>query len=93
MSFAPLLEGKSVLIRMDNKVAVSYIQRQGGTRCRTLLEEVRPILEWAQVHLLDLRAVNVPAAQNFLADYLSRETLSNNEWSLNHHAFSLLTKT
>lgn len=67
MAFAPVLRGKNVLIRMDNRVAVSYIQKQGGTKSLTLMEEVRP------------RAVYVPAAQNMLVDYLSRETLSNNE--------------
>ena len=92
LAFAPLLRGKSVLLRIDNKVAVAYIRRQGGTRSRTLSEEVRPIVEWAQVHLLDLNAVYVPAAQNVLADYLSRESLSNNEWSLNHRAFPLLRR-
>lgn len=51
------------------------------------------ILEWAQLFLSDLRAVCVPAAQNLLADCLSREFLLNNEWSLNHQAFSLLTET
>ncbi|XP_077306677.1 ubiquitin-conjugating enzyme E2 U isoform X1 [Lithobates pipiens] len=92
-AFTSLLSGKSVLIRMDNKVAVSYVQRQGGTRSVTLMEEVRPILEWAQVHLTDLRAVYVPATQNALAKYLSRKSLSNNEWSLSPQIFSLLTET
>ena len=50
-------------------------------------------MERAQVHLLDLWAVYVPATQNSLANYLSRETLSNNEWSLNQQVFSILTKT
>lgn len=36
------------------------------------MEEVRPILEWAQVHLADLKAIYVTAIQNQLADDLSR---------------------
>ena len=49
-------------------------------------------MEWAQAHLLDLRAVYVPAAQNTLADFLGRELRSNNEWSLNLREFSILTE-
>lgn len=31
-AFGPFLRGKGVLLRLDNKVAVAYINRQGGTR-------------------------------------------------------------
>lgn len=39
---------------MDNRVAVSYIQRQGGTHSRSLLREVEPIMLWAEKNLIDL---------------------------------------
>ena len=38
-SFQHLLEGKSVMIRMDNTTAVSYVKRQGGTRSLSLCYE------------------------------------------------------
>lgn len=92
LAFGLSLKGKNVLIQLDNNVSVAYIQKKGGTRIHTLMEEVCPILDWAQIYLTDLRAVYVPEAHNMLADYLSRELLSNNEWSLSHQAFSLLTE-
>lgn len=55
------------------------------------MQEVHPILDWAQIHLEDLKAVYVPAVQNQLADDLSRMFISNNDWSLSHQAFSILT--
>lgn len=56
------------------------------------MEEVRSILEWTQMNMTDLKAVYVPTTQNHLADNLSRNFLSNNEWSLSCQAFSLITK-
>lgn len=32
LAFSPLLRGKEVLLKLDNRVAVTYINRQGGTR-------------------------------------------------------------
>lgn len=51
------VEEKSVLLQMDNKAAVVYIQKQGGTHCNTLLRKVEPIMAWAELHLRDLRAI------------------------------------
>lgn len=93
LAFSPFLRGKGVLLRMDNKVAVAYIKRWGGTRSPSLMEEVCLILEWAQLNLTDPRAVYVPGVKNQLADDLSRNFLSNNEWSLNRRVFSLITQT
>lgn len=89
--FSPFLTGRSVLLRMDNTVAVNYIQRQDGTKSNTLMKEVHPILDWARIHLADLKTVYVPAVQNQLADNLSKIFILNNKWSLSHKAFSLLT--
>lgn len=86
-------EGLPSNLQIDNSVAVAYIQRQGRTRSRTLMREVRPIFEWAQLYLTDLRAVYVPAAQNRLVDDLSRTIISNKEWCLSSQAFSLLMQT
>lgn len=93
LSFSSLLRGRHVLLRMDNKVAVAYVNRQGGTRSRSMLQEVRPVLEWAQVNLLSLRAIYVPGVQNVLADSLSRNFTSNHEWSLNPQAYALISRT
>lgn len=92
LNIQPLLTGRNVLLRMDNTVAVNYIHRQGGTRSNTLMEEVRPIIEWAQVHLMDLKVIYISAVQKQLADDLSRIFISNNEWSLNLQVFALLTR-
>lgn len=84
---APHLKGNSLLLRMDNRAAVAYVQNQGGTHSRSLSREVAPILAWAEENLVNLRATYLPAPQNHLADRLSREFINNNEWSLDNGVF------
>lgn len=48
LSFYHLIEGSSVMLRLDNTTAVAYIKKQGGTRSCSLLQEVEPIMSWAQ---------------------------------------------
>lgn len=47
LAFHHLTRRSSVLLRLDNTIVVAYIRRQGGTRSRSLLREVEPILSWA----------------------------------------------
>lgn len=87
LAFRHLIQGSSVLLRLDNTTAVAYIRRQGGTRSLSLLQEVEPIMSWAQKNLKDLTATYVPGVQNVQADFLSRRLLDNNEWSLHEEVF------
>lgn len=79
------------MLRLDNTNDVAYIQWQGGTRIKTLLKEVGPILGWAECNLKALSATYVPGVQHVRADYLSRNRLDNNEWSFHQHVFKYLT--
>ena len=89
-AFHHLTVGTSVLLRLDNTTAVSYIKRQGGTRSHSLLKEVEPIMIWAQKHLSNVTAVYLPGSQNIQADFLSRVSMDNNEWSLHADVFQWL---
>lgn len=77
---------------MDNKAAVTYVRCQGGTRSRSLLAKIMPIMNWVQGNLAHLSAVYIPALQNFLADTLSRKSLYHKEWSLNQSVFHWICK-
>lgn len=44
------IKNRSVTLQMDNSAAVAYIQHQGGTCSNTLMNEVEPIMAWAEVH-------------------------------------------
>lgn len=76
-AFHHLTAGASVLLILDNTIAVSYIKRQEGTRSLSPLKEVEPIKTQAQVNLSNLTAVYLPGVQNVQADILSRVCLYN----------------
>ncbi len=86
--FLPVLGEHHVIVRTDNMAVVSHINRQGGSRSRTLDRLVRHLLLWSQDKFLSLRAVHVPGVLNLAADFLSRQKLKPGEWMLNRQTVS-----
>ncbi|XP_061115409.1 uncharacterized protein LOC133139933 [Conger conger] len=80
--FEPLLRGRHVLIRSDNKATVAYVNRQGGTKCPHLHRLAVRIWTWAYPRVRSLRALYVPGQLNCGADLLSRGGPSPLEWCL-----------
>ncbi len=70
MHFLPVLGKHHIIVRTDNMVVVSHINRQGGSRSRTLDRLVRCLLLWSQGTFLSLRAVHVPRILIFASDFL-----------------------
>ncbi len=86
--FLPVLGGYPIIVRTDNMAVVSHINRQGGSRSRTLDRLARRLLLWSQDKFLSLRAVHVPGILNLAADFLSRQKLRPGEWMLNRQTVS-----
>ncbi len=86
--FLPVLGGYHIIVRTDNMAVVSHINRQGGSRSRTLDTLVAHLLLWSQDKFLSLRAVHVPGVLNLAADFLSRQKLKPGEWMLNRRTVS-----
>ncbi len=86
--FLPVLGGHHIIVRTDNMAVVSHINRQGGSKSRTLDRLVRHLLLWSQDKFLSLRAVHVPGVLNLAADFLSRQKLKPGEWMLNRQTVS-----
>lgn len=80
--FQKFLEGKVVLVRSDSSTVVSYLNKEGGTRSRTLCERTIQLLLWAKDNKISIRAEFVPGKSNSRADKLSREFVSQLEWRL-----------
>ncbi len=55
--FLPVLGGHHIIVRTDNMAVVSHINRQGGSKSRTLDRLARHLLLWSQDKFLSLRAV------------------------------------
>ncbi len=83
MHFLSVCEKHHIIVRMDNMAVVSHINRQGGSRSRTLDRLAHCLLLWPQGKFLSLRAVHVPGILNLVADFLSRQKLRPGEWMLN----------
>ncbi len=86
--FLPVLGGYHIIVRTDNMAVVSHINRQGGSRSRTLDRLARHLLLWSQDKFLSLRAVHVLGVLNLAADFLSRQKLKPGEWMLNRQTVS-----
>ncbi len=88
MYFLPVLRGYHIIVRTDNMAVVSHINRQGGSRSRTLDRLARHLLLWSQDKFLSLRVVHVPGILNLAANFLSRQKLRPGEWMLNRQTVS-----
>ncbi len=84
MHFLPAFGKHQIIVRTDNMAVLSHINRQGGSRSRTLDRLARRLLLWSQGKFLSLRAVHIPGILNLAADFLSRQKLRPVEWMLNH---------
>lgn len=90
-SFKSMLIGQHVLVMCDNKTAVAYINKLGGTRSRRLYNLVRTILLWCQAYKIRVLARHIPGILNVKADMLSRRSqVIGSEWSLNPKVVSII---
>ncbi|CAJ0940380.1 unnamed protein product [Ranitomeya imitator] len=87
-----LAQGHHVKILSDNQVAVAYVNHQGGTRSKSLMEVADRLLQTAENHFLSLSAVHIRGRDHIRADFLSRSTLKQGEWSLNSKIFNRIVR-
>ena len=78
-------------MRIDNKTAISYINKKGGTKSAQLLTLALKFWDIAILRNLKVAATYLPSQDNKVADWLSRTTLENKEWMLNRRIFKKLT--
>ena len=89
--FLPSIKGKSICIRSDNATAVSYLNKMGGTRSRSLCYIALKIWNLLIDNSISCSAFHIAGASNIEADFYSR--FSNlHEFSLNSNAFLSLCK-
>ena len=81
----------AVEIEIDNTTAVSYINRLGGCKSKSLCRVSLLIVSWCEARNLSLNAVFVPGVRNTIADAESRRPLSSGDWMLSRRAFKSLS--
>ena len=83
LAFQPRTENSHVLVMCDNRTAVSYINKQGGTRSKRLFSLAKTILMWCREHGTRLLCRHIAGRLNVKADQLSRRSqVIATEWSL-----------
>ena len=83
---------KSVHIRMDNMVALSYLVKMGGTQNKNLTLLSKEIWEYLIAKEITITAEYLPGSLNKEADFQSRAVKDSSEWKLNPEIFQKICK-
>ena len=78
-TFAKHKRNIHVRLRMDNKTAIFYINRMGGTRSQSMVQPACQLWQWCLQRGITLSAEYLPGAKNEIADKESRITQSSAE--------------
>lgn len=81
-SFASHLRDSEILLRMDNTIAIAYINRMGSVKFTHLSNLARDIWKWCAERRLFIYAFYIPSAQNVEADAESRIISEDTECTL-----------
>lgn len=82
-----------ILLRVDNTVAISYINRMGGVQFLELNNISRLIWQFCESHNIWVYASYIKSKDNKIADEESRILTPETEWSLNIKYFNLIVNT
>ena len=91
-AFVPQLKHQHVQIGIDNKTAMTYINKLGGTRSHRLTSLALDMWNFTADRNLTLSAVYVPGEENQIADKKSRVFQDSLEWMLHPAVFQALQK-
>ena len=80
-------------LRMDNRTAVFYVNRMGGTRSPVLSRLAIQLWRWCLERNLSITAEYLPGVDNCVADEESRAVQSTSEWQLHHPTFQQILAT
>ncbi|XP_065185980.1 uncharacterized protein LOC135816808 [Sycon ciliatum] len=86
-SLAPSLYRGSILLQLDNSVAVACLLRKGSNASPTLDRIAATLWEWCLLRDITLIPQYLPGAVNTVADYHSRHHTDASDWMLNRSVF------
>lgn len=89
MAVGSELHNQTVMVQTDNKTAVAYIMKEGGTKSTRLLQTTFEIFNLTNQHNIHLIARYLPGRYNLIADSLSR-TNQLPEWSLSREILDVI---
>lgn len=90
-AFWPFFVSSHVLVLTDNVATKAHVNRQGGTRSRTLLLEAKKLGLWTEHHLVSLQVEHILGVSNVRVDWLSQQQIDHAERHLNPTLFKDIT--
>lgn len=88
--FTANIKNCSVLLRIDNTTAISYINHMGGTKVKNLNTVAKKIWEWCEDRNIWVVASYIPSKENEEADSESRKLCKETEYQLNNSTFNTI---
>lgn len=82
----------SILLRVDNTTAISYVNRMGGVQYSHLNDLSRAIWQWCEERNIWLFASYINSKDNHEADEESRRINPDIEWELSNKAFGQIVQ-
>ena len=79
-----------ILIRMDNRTAITYVNKLGGLRLSHLCRLALELWDWCQIRKITPHTEYLPGKENCRADWESRHHQDNSDWQLSPVIFSVL---
>ena len=86
-AFGKAWQNVTILLRLDNVTAVSYINQKGGTVSQLLCQLALTIWTWCVERNITLLAEHLPGHLNIQADEESRTAKDRCDWMLNQSIF------
>ena len=91
-SFAQNLRNVHIHLKLDNRTAVAYIQKMGGTRSVQMLPTTQEIWQFCLDREIFLTAEYLPGSLNTEADWQSRNFQDSSDWRLKVSVFKDLDR-
>lgn len=88
LHFQDSIAGRTVLVATDNTTTAAYINKQGGTKSKSLMDQATQLFLLCHQQNVNLRARYIPGRLNVIADQLSRDgQILPTEWSMHPLVF------
>ena len=85
--------GDLVRLHIDNNAALAYVKKQGGTRSYSLNKEACKLWEFASLNNVKILTPQwIGSKENYMADFLSRNSLDFWDFRLNRQLFKLVVE-
>ena len=91
-TFTKNLSHLTIHAQMDNKAALAYLLKMGGTHNPQLLKISKSIWNYLLSHQITITAEYLPSRLNVRADWESRNATDSSDWKLHQKVYLKITK-